>query len=77
MFLKILEKLGRQKVVFDRGPSHPEFEKAKVKEPVFIMGVNRSGTTFFHKLLASSNQFSTSKTWDLIIPSLSLRKFAS
>ena len=29
MFLKILEKLGRKKVVFDRGPSHPEFEKAK------------------------------------------------
>ena len=55
----------------------PEFEKAKVKEPIFIMGVNRSGTTFFHKLLASSNQFSTSKTWDLIIPSLSLRKFLS
>jgi len=55
----------------------PEFEKAKVKEPVFIMGVNRSGTTFFHKLLARSNQFSTSKTWDLIIPSLSLRKFLS
>ena len=41
------------------------------------MGVNRSGTTFFHKLLAKSNQFSTSKTWDLIIPSLSLRKFLS
>ena len=55
----------------------PEFEKAKVKEPVFIMGVNRSGTTFFHKLLSKSNQFSTSKTWDLIIPSLSLRKFLS
>ncbi len=53
----------------------PEFEKAKVKNPIFIMGVNRSGTTFFHKLISKSNQFSTSKTWDLIIPSLSLRKF--
>ena len=29
MFLKILEKLGRKKVVLDRGPSHPEFNKAK------------------------------------------------
>ena len=55
----------------------PEFEKAKVKEPIFIMGVNRSGTTFFHKLLAKSNQFSTSNTWDLILPSLSLRKLLS
>ncbi len=55
----------------------PEFEKARVKNPVFIMGVNRSGTTFFHKLLSKSNQFSTSKTWDLIIPSLALRKLLS
>ena len=55
----------------------PEFESAKVKNPIFIMGVNRSGTTFFHRLLSKSNQFSTSKTWDLIIPSLSLRKFLS
>ena len=29
MFLKFLEKLGRKKVVLDRGPSHPEFDKAK------------------------------------------------
>ena len=29
MFLKILERLGRKKTVFDRGPSHPEFNQAK------------------------------------------------
>ena len=29
MILKILEKLGRKKVVLDRGPSHPAFDKAK------------------------------------------------
>ena len=29
MFLKLLEKLGRKKIVLDRGPSHPEFSKAK------------------------------------------------
>ena len=26
MFLKLLEKLGRKKVVLDRGPSHPRFD---------------------------------------------------
>ena len=26
MILKILEKLGRKKIVLDRGPSHPEFD---------------------------------------------------
>ena len=29
MFLKLLEKLGRKKVVLDRGPSHPEYHNAK------------------------------------------------
>ena len=29
MFLKLLEKLGRKKVVMDRGITHPEQEKAK------------------------------------------------
>ena len=29
MLLKLLEKLGRKKVVLDRGPSHPRFDLAK------------------------------------------------
>ena len=29
MFLKFLEKIGRKKVVLDRGPSHPKYLEAK------------------------------------------------
>jgi hypothetical protein len=29
MFLDFLEKIGRKKIVLDRGPTHPEFDKAK------------------------------------------------
>ena len=29
MFLKFLEYLGRKKIILDRGPSHPEYNKAK------------------------------------------------
>ena len=29
MFLKLLDKLGRKKLVLDRGLSHPEYHKAK------------------------------------------------
>ena len=29
MFLILLEKLGRKKLLLDRGPNHPEFYKAK------------------------------------------------
>ena len=29
MLLKLLEKLGRKKLVLDRGPSHPDYKNAK------------------------------------------------
>ena len=29
MFLKLLEKLGRKKIVLDRGPSHTKYHEAK------------------------------------------------
>ena len=29
MILKFLDKIGRKKVVLDRGPSHPKFDEAK------------------------------------------------
>ena len=50
------------------------FEKEEIKNPILIMGFNRSGTTFFHHLLSKSQQFTTSTTWDFVIPSLSLKK---
>ena len=50
-----------------------DFDKEKIDNPVFIMGFNRSGTTFFHHLLSQSKQFTTSRTWDFIVPSISLR----
>ena len=51
-----------------------DFDKEKIDSPIFIMGFNRSGTTFFHHLLSQSKEFTTSTTWDFIVPSISLRK---
>ena len=31
MFLKLLNKLGRKKLVLDRGSTHTEFDKAKAE----------------------------------------------
>ena len=50
------------------------FEIVEIKKPVLIMGFNRSGTTFFHHLLSKSKQFTTSTTWDFVVPSISLKK---
>ena len=42
MFLKILEKFGRKKVIFDRGPSHPQYIKAKPwMERYYVLFKNR------------------------------------
>ena len=52
----------------------PEFEDTKIQNPIFIIGFNRSGTTFFHKFLSQSRQFTSSTTWDMVAPSILLRK---
>ncbi|MGM0453307.1 MAG: sulfotransferase family protein [Thermodesulfobacteriota bacterium] len=52
------------------------YRKITVKAPLFIVGVPRSGTTFFHRLLAEdTNRFTTVATWELILaPSITERK---
>lgn len=55
----------------------PEFHDIKIKQPVFIIGNPRSGTTFLQRLLARDKQnFLTMKTWEIFgAPSISSRKF--
>ena len=52
----------------------PSIKNLTVSNPTFIMGFNRSGTTFFHKFLSRSDQFTTATAWDMIFPSIVLRK---
>lgn len=52
------------------------YQNIQVKEPVFIIGNPRSGTTFLHRLLAKDTEnFLTMKTWEIFIaPSVFMRK---
>ena len=52
----------------------PDIRNKTVSNPIFIMGFNRSGTTFFHRFLSKSNQFTTATAWDMVFPSIVLRK---
>lgn len=46
----------------------PDFKKVRVREPVFIIGNARSGTTLMHRLLSlDEDRFSSLKLWDLIL----------
>jgi hypothetical protein len=53
-----------------------EYRSAQVREPVFIIGNPRSGTTFLHRLLSQDlNNFHTMKTWEILLaPSIVQRR---
>ncbi|MGM0418486.1 MAG: sulfotransferase [Thermodesulfobacteriota bacterium] len=55
------------------------YKKVKIKEPVFILGVPRSGTTFLHRFLSEDKKnFTTISLWELVLaPSITQRKIVS
>ncbi len=53
------------------------YKKVRVDRPVFVLGLPRSGTTFFHRLLTHTGDFSCFKTWHIFVPSLSVRAVLS
>lgn len=54
----------------------PGYRNQKVKEPFFIMGNPRSGTTFMQTTFALDEETFTHLTlYDILIPSISVRKF--
>lgn len=51
-----------------------DYKKIKVKNPLFIIGFPRSGTTFLHKIFLKDNEFTTPKLWELIFAPSILQK---
>ncbi|MEE4250928.1 MAG: sulfotransferase [Alcanivoracaceae bacterium] len=54
----------------------PGFKEIAVHQPVFVVGIPRSGTTFLHRLLAGDNErFTTTALWELVFaPSILQRR---
>ncbi|MFP4157550.1 MAG: sulfotransferase [Opitutales bacterium] len=52
------------------------YRKIQVNDPVFVLGIPRSGTTFLHRTLAADQeQFTSFSTWEaLLAPSITERK---
>lgn len=46
----------------------------KIVQPVFIIGHPRSATTFLHTILTQTEEFLVFKSWELLNPSLTIRK---
>lgn len=53
---------------------YPGYRKVEVKNPIFIIGHPRSGTTFFHHLFTQTGEMMTFKAWHIFIPALTARK---
>lgn len=58
--------------IFFRG-----YRSAEIKDPVFIIGIPRSGTTLLHRVMAEdTDRFTSFKLWEILIaPSIAERKF--
>ena len=58
--------------VFFRG-----YRKIAIKDPVFIVGIPRSGTSLLHRVMAQDTErFTSFKLWEMLIaPSITERKF--
>jgi len=50
------------------------YKKVEIKNPVFIIGHPRSGTTFFHRLMIKTDDYLNFKSWQLFFPALTARK---
>ena len=49
------------------------FRKVEVKQPVFIVGHPRSGTTFIHHLFTQTDEMAAFTTWQLLFPAITAR----
>lgn len=47
--------------VFFRG-----YRRVSIREPLFVLGVPRSGTTHLHRVLARDQQYTTFRTWECL-----------
>jgi len=49
--------------------TYPSIEQQKIREPLFIVGLPRSGTTLLHTLLAADPEHRVPLTWEVMTPS--------
>ena len=47
---------------------HPQIDEEVIRQPVFIVGLPRSGTTILHEVLSQDDQFRIVKKWEALFP---------
>jgi len=85
-----LLEAGRSFVVFNLGRilrnnaalvrerwQHSEIEREEIARPVFIVGINRTGTTFLHRLMARDERFRTLRIYEFLEPVRPMEEYAT
>ena len=67
----LVRALRNNAALADERRQHPEIEREEIARPVFIVGINRTGTTFLHRLLARDSKFWALRRYELTEPVLS------
>ncbi len=66
---KILIRLLRNRLLIQQEVSqHPSLHEARIANPLFIMGLPRTGTTFLHNLFAQIPGFRALRQWEVTMP---------
>ncbi|MDX1734923.1 MAG: sulfotransferase, partial [Halioglobus sp.] len=65
---EILMALGNRLQLIDYHRRYSEIGEADIREPIFIIGQGRSGTTIMHELLALDPQLRVPLTWEVDHP---------
>ena len=56
---------------------HPEIDEEVIEKPVFIIGINRTGTTYLHRLMSRDSRFWTLRFYELAEPVLDSGAYAT
>ena len=56
---------------------YPEIEREEITRPIFIVGINRTGTTYLHRLMARDPRFWSLRGYEYAAPVLSKEEYAT
>ena len=70
-FLRSNAGLARERL------QHPEIEREEITRPVFIVGINRTGTTYLHRLMSRDERFWALRLYEYAEPVLWTGEYAT
>jgi hypothetical protein len=65
----IREDLRRLKAIMDDRARYPEIARVEIRQPLFILGLPRCGTSLLHALMGGDPQIRTPLQWEIANPS--------